>query len=92
MSQKSLLSLARAIVSHRTHNTRLLLLDEATASLDAYTEARIQDVIRKEFRDRGVTVVAVAHRLRSLEGFDEVVEMGNGRVLGNTTLDAVKTH
>ena len=50
------------------------------------TETRIQEVIKGEFREKGVTVVAVAHRLRSLEGFDEIIEMADGRVLGCTKM------
>ncbi|KAH9209825.1 P-loop containing nucleoside triphosphate hydrolase protein [Leptodontidium sp. 2 PMI_412] len=76
--QMQLLSLARAILRTQLETTysdqispstssaqpkRILLLDEATSSLDPETDSIMQDVIRKEFTERGHTVIAISHRL-----------------------------
>ncbi|OIW32437.1 multidrug resistance-associated protein [Coniochaeta ligniaria NRRL 30616] len=81
--QRQVLSLCRALV----RKSRLMLLDEATASMDYETDQGIQAVLRKEM-DRGRegdqsrrTLVTIAHRLRTIVDYDKVVVMGGGRVL-----------
>ncbi|KAF2787591.1 ABC multidrug transporter [Melanomma pulvis-pyrius CBS 109.77] len=75
--QCQILSLARALV----RRSKIMLLDESTASVDIATEARMQDIMDKQFRGR--TVVAICHRLRGVVGgfFDQVLVLGNGEVM-----------
>lgn len=77
--QRQVLSLCRALV----RKSKLMLLDEATASMDPETDQGIQAVLRKEIfatgRDR--TLVTIAHRLRTIADYDRVLVMGGGKVL-----------
>ncbi|KDN69811.1 putative ABC transporter [Colletotrichum sublineola] len=73
--QKQLLCMARAML----RNCKLLILDEAMSSVDAETEAVMQDVVDNAFRD--CTVLAVMHRLKHVSRYDVVVLLGDGEVL-----------
>ncbi|KAK5659558.1 hypothetical protein OQA88_760 [Cercophora sp. LCS_1] len=81
--QRQLISLCRALI----RRSKLMLLDEATANMDYETDAGVQAVLRKELRgdaNGGVgarTLVTIAHRLRTIIDYDQVVVMGGGRVL-----------
>ncbi|KAK8009116.1 multidrug resistance-like protein [Apiospora marii] len=72
--QKQLLALARAILKP----SKLVLMDEATSSVDHHTANLMKQVIRDEFS--GVTVIAVAHQLNTILDFDVVVVMDEGRI------------
>ncbi|WYZ45230.1 hypothetical protein EsH8_VIII_000546 [Colletotrichum jinshuiense] len=74
--QRQVLSLCRALV----RGSRLMLLDEATASMDYETDRGIQAVLRREV-DSDRTLVTIAHRLRTIADYDTVVVMGAGRVV-----------
>ncbi|KAG8685348.1 hypothetical protein FRC09_014799 [Ceratobasidium sp. 395] len=75
VGQRSLLSLARALVKQ----TKILVLDEATASVDLETDSKIQSTIKTEFADR--TLLCIAHRLRTIVSYDRVVVMDEGRIV-----------
>ncbi|RYC61174.1 hypothetical protein CHU98_g5032 [Xylaria longipes] len=77
--QRQVLSLCRALV----RKSKLMLLDEATASMDYETDQGIQEVLRKELNENGGdrTLVTIAHRLKTIIDYDRVVVMGAGSVL-----------
>jgi len=82
--QRQRLGIARAMFT-RPH---LLVLDEATSSLDGKTEASISDAIHAL---RGsTTVVIIAHRLSTVRNVDRVVYLFKGRVLASGTFDEVR--
>ncbi len=72
--ERQRLSIARAIL----HNPRILILDEATASVDTETEAEIQQAIQRLIAGR--TTFAIAHRLSTLRNADRLVVMDKGKV------------
>lgn len=76
--QRQVLSLCRALV----RKSKLMLLDEATASMDYETDRGIQEVLRRELDEAGgdQTLVTIAHRLRTIIDYDTVVIMSNGRM------------
>lgn len=82
--QRQRLGIARAMFTH----PHLLVLDEATSSLDGETEANISDAIHAL---RGLTtVVIIAHRLSTVRNADRVVYLTNGKVLATGTFDEVR--
>ncbi|KAM0350073.1 hypothetical protein ACHAPU_003236 [Fusarium lateritium] len=75
--QKQLFFLARAVL--RKHDGKIVLLDEATSSVDQKTEETIKAVIENEFKYH--TVVSITHRLNTIMGFDSVILMEKGCVV-----------
>ncbi len=74
VGQKQLLSFARALA----HDPRVLILDEATSSVDTETEQLIQDALKVLFRGR--TAIVIAHRLSTVQYVDEILVMHKGRI------------
>jgi len=74
VGQKQLLSFARALA----HDPRVLILDEATSSVDTETEQLIQDALRVLFKDR--TAIVIAHRLSTVQHVDQILVMHKGRI------------
>ena len=79
--QRQRLAIARALAV----DPRVLILDDATASVDASTEARIRLGLREAMRNR--TTLIIAHRLSTIALADEIVVLDNGRIAARGTHD-----
>jgi ATP-binding cassette subfamily B protein len=73
--QRQRLAIARAFLM----NAPIVLLDEATSSLDTESEQAIQEALSRLFKGR--TVLAIAHRLSTLDAFDRIVVLDRGRIV-----------
>tara|TARA_Y100000766_G_scaffold43131_1_gene33134 strand:- start:139 stop:1842 length:1704 start_codon:yes stop_codon:yes gene_type:complete len=73
--EKQRLSIARALVK----NPQILILDEATASLDSESEKKVHHAIDNVIKDR--TVIVIAHRLSTIINADKIIVMDKGRIV-----------
>ncbi|KAG2411497.1 hypothetical protein HFD88_009052 [Aspergillus terreus] len=74
LGQRQLLAFARAMV----RDSRIIVIDEGTSSIDAETDMKIQETIVSNFR--GKTLVSIAHRLRTVLGYDRICVMDKGKI------------
>ena len=72
--QRQVICLTRALL----RNSKILILDEASSSLDMETDRLIQETIRAHLKD--ATILTIAHRLFTLADYDKIILMENGRV------------
>ena len=84
--ERQRVAIARAIL----HDPKILILDEATASLDTQTEKLIQDALNKLIEGR--TTIAIAHRLSTLAGADRLIVLDKGRLAEMGTHNELLAH
>lgn len=81
--ERQRISIARALLK----DAPIILLDEATASLDPENEVQIQQAISRLIR--GKTVIVIAHRLRTIADADQIIVLNEGRLVEEGTHDAL---
>ncbi|MCG2766790.1 MAG: ABC transporter ATP-binding protein/permease [Anaerolineae bacterium] len=85
MGQRQLAALARVMIQ----DPAILILDEATASVDPFTETHIQEGL--DLVMRGRTSIVIAHRLSTVKNADRIVVMAKGRIIEEGNHDALMT-
>lgn len=75
LGERQLISFARALV----RGSKILILDEATSSVDYETDSKIQRTIAREFSD--CTILCIAHRLKTIINYDRIVVLDKGEIV-----------
>ena len=83
VGERQLLSFARALLA----NPRIIILDEATASIDTETELQIQEALRTLLKNR--TAIMIAHRLSTIREANQIIVLEQGRVLESGNHDSL---
>lgn len=83
MGQRQLVALARVLLK----DPAIFILDEATASVDPFTEAQIQEGLETIMRDR--TAIVIAHRLSTVKHADRIIVMDHGEIIEEGTHDTL---
>jgi ATP-binding cassette subfamily B protein len=86
MGQRQLVALARVLAQH----PRIFILDEATASVDPFTERQIQSALDLILADS--TAILIAHRLSTVRAVDRIVVLDHGRIIEEGDHDALMAH
>ena len=85
VGQRQLISFARALIA----DPAILILDEATANIDSYSESIIQQAMTQVFRGR--TSIVIAHRLSTIRNADRIVMLEHGEILEQGTHSELMT-
>lgn len=85
LGQRQLISFARALIT----NPKIILLDEATSSIDPQAELRIQHALSKMLENR--TSIIVAHRLSTVRAADRIIVLDAGKIIEEGTFDELLT-
>ena len=83
LGQRQLVALARVLLQ----NPAILLLDEATASIDPLTEAQVQDALATVLQNR--TSIIIAHRLSTVRAADRIIVLRDGQIIEEGNHDAL---
>jgi ATP-binding cassette subfamily B protein len=85
VGQRQMISFARALLA----DPKVIILDEATASVDLYTESKIQDAIDTLLSER--TSISIAHRLTTILKSDKIIVLENGKIVQQGTHEQLIT-
>jgi ATP-binding cassette subfamily B protein len=86
MGQRQLISFARALLA----DPRILILDEATANIDTFTEAIVQEGLRTLLKER--TSLVIAHRLSTIKNAEMIIVLQQGRIIEQGTHQELLQH
>ena len=81
--QRQMVSFARTLLA----NPKILILDEATAAVDAYTEWKIQEALEKLIANR--TSIVIAHRLTTVKNSDRIIVLDHGKIVEEGNHDSL---